>query len=436
MKLKKIYVIMLAAGMIAIAVFLKGMSVLSGLRVETVAASAGMIEDYYTEEGNLRCGQDYTIVSKVSGPVADICVQENAEVKAGDILFIIDDRDILYQQALHESSVAGLTAQLEQSKINQLLTTSPQEYMNSLQRDRDAKAAQYQSAKTVYEASGTLYAAGDISRTDMEQSKAVYEAALAAWQQAIDRYQQSRVQFDQLAESGIDEQSINSKFYSSTIEALDAELEASRTSAEHVGKQLADCIVRADRTGIVTALPVKDVSMIQAGTPAVIINGFDKMQAEAEVLTSIAPYLTPGDPVLVTLKLRGEECTYEGTLSEVYHFAAKGTSALGLDEYRVQVKVELNDDPELQEMNGYDVNLRFRLYSEEDKLWIPASAVFRNNRQDYVFVANGNTAVKTPVELEYRTGTQAVIAAGIEPGDLVIVKADEEAVYDGVKIRK
>ena len=36
--------------------------------------------------------------------------------------------------------------------------------------------------------------------------------------------------------------------------------------------------------------------------------------------------------------LGGKNQVYEGTVSQVYDYASKGISALGLDEYRVHVK--------------------------------------------------------------------------------------------------
>lgn len=428
--------LILAAAVVLIAAFLlvNGFISSRGLKVETAAAEIGTIKDYYTEEGTLSFGQEYVMVSKVSGPVKEVCVKENDLVSEGDVLFIVDDRDIRYEKSLYESNIAGLRAQLDQSRINQLVTTSPQEYMDSLRRETEAYHAEYQSAKTVYEASGSLYSSGSISRVEWETNKAGYETALAAWQKSKGRYDQSRELLAKLGDSGIDEASVNSKFYDSAIAALEAELHSTETSAAQIEDRLEDCIITADRNGTVASVPVKEMSAIDAGTPAVVLNSHDKMEAKAEVLTSIAPYLKVGDPVTVTMRLRGKDTVYEGVLSEVYDFAAKGVSALGLDEYRVRVKTDITDTDGLTERNGYDVMLKFVLFEGEDKLWVPSSAVFRADNQDYVFVLDGGTAVRVPVEVEYKTGTQAVIQSGIEAGARVITIADEEGLYDGARV--
>jgi len=176
------------------------------------------------------------------------------------------------------------------------------------------------------------------------------------------------------------------------------------------------------------------MSYIQAGETAVTISGRGKIQAESDVLTSIAPYLSPGDKVTVILQLRNQDQMYTGTISQVYDYAAKGTSALGMDEYRVHVKIDMDEDQTLEGKEGYGANIRFTLYQGEHKLVIPSSAVFDLNDQKYVFVINNGKAEKQPVEVEYRTASQAVIKEGLTEGQKIIDHVDSEVIYEGAKV--
>lgn len=422
--------VVLAAGWAAFS----GFKSMRGQKVSAVTAETGTMEDYYTEEGNLSFGQDYVVVAKVAGPVKEVLVEENAVVSEGDILFTVDDRDLQYEKSLYESNLSGLQAQLEQNQINQVVTTSPQEYLNSVQSQLASAEAQYQSAKTVYDGSDALYAAGSISRLEWEQNRATYEASAATLQQARDRYTESRELLNQLQESGIDESTINSKFYDSTIQQLKAQISSQETTIAQMEDTIRDCIITADRDGVVISLPVQEKSMIQAGETAAVISSRNQVMAEAKVLTSIAPYLKAGDPVVITMKLRGQDNVYQGTISQVYDFATQGTSALGLDEYRVMVKAEMVADDSLQGLAGYDVDMKFLLYSAEQKLLIPSSAIFRTDGQDYVYVIEAGKAVKTPVTVEYQASVQSVIEGGITAGQVVIAPADEEGIYDGARV--
>lgn len=425
----------LAAGIILVLVI--GINVVKsskGTPVQTVAASYETVEDRYTEEGILTAGGEYRLVSEVPGPVKEVMVKENDGVKAGDILFTIDDRDLLHEKSLCESALAGYHAKLEESRIGQVMTSSPQEYLDSIRSEVLAKEADYQAAKTLIDASQSLYSAGSISRIEWEKDRASYENASLAWEQAKSRYEESRRFLESLKAGGIDETTINGRFYDSVEEQLRAQIKSQETTMEQLEDRLKKCVVAVDRDGVITSLPVKDMSYIQAGETAVTISGRGKIQAESDVLTSIAPYLSPGDKVTVILQLRNQDQMYTGTISQVYDYAAKGTSALGMDEYRVHVKIDMDEDQTLEGKEGYGANIRFTLYQGEHKLVIPSSAVFDLNDQKYVFVINNGKAEKQPVEVEYRTASQAVIKEGLTEGQKIIDHVDSEVIYEGAKV--
>lgn len=425
----------LAAGVVLVLIIGRAaVKSLKGTPVETAAASYETVEDRYTEEGTITAGGEYRLVSEVAGPVKEVMVRENDGVKAGDILFTVDDKDLLHEKSLCESALAGYKAKLEQSRIGQVMTSSPQEYLDSIRAEVSAKEADYQAAKTVFDASQSLYSAGSISKIEWEKDRASYEYASLAWEQAKSRYEESRRFLESLKAGGIDETTINGRFYESVEEQLKAQIKSQETTMEQLEDRLKKCVVAADRDGIVTSLPVKDMSYIQAGETAVTISGRGKVQAESDVLTSIAPYLTPGDKVTVILQLRNQDQMYGGTISQVYDYAAKGTSALGMDEYRVHVKVDMDENPDLEGKEGYGANIRFTLYQGDDKLVIPSSAVFELDDQKYVFVIKNGRAEKHPVEIEYRTASQAVIKEGLTEGEKVIDHVDSEEIYEGAKV--
>ncbi|WP_313183139.1 efflux RND transporter periplasmic adaptor subunit [Lacrimispora sp.] len=425
----------LAAGIVlALIIGNTAMKSFKGAPVQTVAASYEAVEDRYTEEGTITAGGEYRLVSEASGPVKEVRVRENDGVKAGDILFTVDDRDLLQEKSLCESALAGYKAKLEQSRIGQVMTSSPQEYLDSIRAEVSAKEADYQAAKTLVDASQSLYSSGSISRIEWEKDRASYENASLAWEQAKSRYEESRRFLESLKAGGIDETTINGRFYDSVEEQLRAQIKSQETTMEQLEDRLKKCVVTADRDGVITSLPVKDMSYIQAGETAVTISGRGKIQAESDVLTSIAPYLSPGDKVTVILQLRNQDQMYGGTISQVYDYAAKGTSALGMDEYRVHVKIDLDENTDLEGKEGYGANIRFTLYQGDNKLVIPSSAVFQLDDQNYVFVIKNGKAEKLPVEVEYKTSSQAVIKEGLAEGEKVIDHVDSEEIYEGAKV--
>ena len=406
-----------------------------GLSVKIAEAERTTVEDWYTEEGVLSFGDSYQVVSQVSGAVKEIAVQENDRVEKGDVLVVIDSTDYEYAASLAKDTLDGLTAKLDQSRIGQVMTVSPQEYLSSSGKEAEAAEAALQSAKTVYEASKALFESGDISRAEYEKSEADYRAAELAGEQAKSRYEEGRSLLNSLKGEGIDERTVNRRFYDSVLKELEAQVNAQKTQVDQLNDKLEKCTIRAEESGIVTSLPAKGTSMIQAGETAAVIQGQDGAFAEADVLTSAVPYIHEGTPVKAVFKVRGSERTYEGHVSDVYEFAEKGTSALGLSEYRVHVKAELSDPETLKGMEGYGVNVRFLLYENENALTVPADAVFTVDDASFVFTVEDGRAKTVLVTVEYKTGNTAVIESGIEEGESVIARADEEGLYDGAKVR-
>lgn len=407
-----------------------------GQQVATAVAVAGAVEDYYTEEGTISSGKEYQVIARVSGPIDEILVRENSPVQKGDLLFTIDGSDYEYQKSLAESTLAGYEAKLEETRINQVMTASPQEYLDGVKQDLSACEAKYQSAKTIYEGSQTLYEQGAISKVEQEEREAAYKAAMTQWQEARSRYEESCRFLESLKEEGIDQNTINTRFYNSETNQLTAQIQSQKTLVSQLQDQLDRCQVRAEFDGIVTSLPVEKLSVIQTGETAAVLNGRDGLEAEADVLTNIAPYIQEGSPVEVVLQLRGKDEVYQGTVSQIYDYADKGTSSLGLDEYRVHVKAALEDQEGLKGKEGYGVSLKFLLYNREDGLTVPSSAVFETDDQYYVYEIQKGHAVKVPVEIEYQTATRTVIASGLEEGEIVIDQVDSEGIYEGAKVRK
>lgn len=407
-----------------------------GTKVETALAQRMDVEDHYTEEGVITLGEEHQVMAQVSGPVGEILVEVNDLVEEGQLLFTIDSTDYQYGKQLAESTLAGLRAQLEFSRINQVMTVSPGEYLDSVRQALAASESQYRLAESVYQADQVLFASGDISKVQLEADTAAYEAALSAWQQAKGRFEESEQSLKSLNEAGIDSDTINERFYRSEESQLTTRIQAQETAVSQLEDQISKCQVQAKEKGIITQLPVKTLSVIQAGQTGAVLNSRGGAEAQADVLTNIAPYIKKGDPVEVVLKLRGKDQLYEGRVSQIYDYASRGTSSLGLDEYRVHVKVALPSADDFSDKDGYGVSMKFLLYQKADCLTIPSSAVFQAEDQYFVYQIQNGQAVKIPVEVEYQTGIRTVIASGIEEGDEVIDQADSEGIYEGARVRR
>jgi HlyD family secretion protein len=111
-------------------------------------------------------------------------------------------------------------------------------------------------------------------------------------------------------------------------------------------------------------------------------------------------------------------------------------SALGVEEQRVNVIIDMHDDRELWSTlgDGYRVEARISVWEGKDVLKVPASAVFRSEEAWATFVVEEGTAVVRMVELGETNGLETEVLSGIEEGDAVIAYPSD-SVRDGVSVK-
>ena len=414
--------------------FTKSASGLPAVSVEK--AERETVEDVFTEEGRITAGDTVRYIAEVSGPVEKVYAEKNRRVKKGEVLFTISDSAYASAMEAAESEAAGYRAQLEQTSVGQVMTAAPTEYIETLEKRKAAADAALKAAKSSYEAGRALLDSGAISQNAFAETEALYRKAAAEAEEAGLRFRESREMLKKLQESGVGYEDLNRLFYESETARIKAALSAAEAEASFQKEQREKCTVMALEDGIVTDLPVKELSFITAGQQAAVISEERGLFAEADVLTSAALYIKEGDPVRAEISLKGKNLLLPGKVTEVYDYADQGTSALGLPEYRVHVRAELEEGPEASHgIEGYGADLKFTLYRGENVLTVPAGAVFEIDGKEYVYLASGGRAVKTEVETEYKTAARAVIAGGLQEGSEVIREADAEGVFDGARIR-
>ena len=170
-------------------------------------------------------------------------------------------------------------------------------------------------------------------------------------------------------------------------------------------------------------------------TESAMVPDGSSITVEGDVLTSIAPYVKPGDPAEISLDLRGGKLVCSGKVSQVYDYAVEDVSPLGLKEYKVHVVVTPDDPSQLSSMSGYEADLKLQLFRGDDVLTVPSEAVFESGGAYYVFTVADGKAVKTAVEAGYRSPLKTVILSGLSEGDEIVARAESEGVYDGAAVR-
>src|SRR5262245_31311129 len=107
-------------------------------------------------------------------------------------------------------------------------------------------------------------------------------------------------------------------------------------------------------------------------------------------------------------------------------------SALGIEEQRVNVIVDLTDPPAARSRLGdaYRVEARIVVWESADVLKVPAGALFRHNGGWAVFAAEGGRARLRPVQVGHNNGLEAQVLGGLDEGAAVVLHPSDRVQDD------
>ena len=189
--------------------------------------------------------------------------------------------------------------------------------------------------------------------------------------------------------------------------------------------------VRSPVRGRVLRVPEPSERVVAASAPIIELGDASALEVIADVLSSDAVRIDPGDAVEIVEW--GGDRPLRGRVRSIEPSAFTRVSALGIDEQRVNVIVDLIDHP-VSLGDGFRVEMRATVWESNDVLVVPASILFQRDGGWAVFVVQDNRARLRKVEIGHRTGASVEITGGLKPGERVILFPSDK-VDDGSRIR-
>lgn len=362
--------------------------------VDTAKVVRGQFVVSFEDEGRTRVTDRYDILAPVSGQMSRVLLEPGDPVASGDVLFVIhplrstplDARSRAQAEAAVQAAEAALqaavaladsaeaTADLAQRELARIRPLVRQGHLPEDHLDRAETEARRTSA-----ALGSARFSADVARYERDVAKAA------------------------LMEGG--------------------EGAPGQTTA-----------VRSPVSGTVLVRVRQSAGTVQAGAPVLSIGNLDSLEVTVDVLSPDAVRVRPG--MQVELRRWGGNGSLAGRVSRVEPAGFTRISALGIEEQRVWVIVDLEDTAAVRGLlgDGYRVEARFILWQGEDVLQIPSSALFREADDWGVYVVRDSRAHYRSVTSGRRSGLAAEILAGLEPGETVILHPGQDIRQD-VRIR-
>ena len=228
-----------------------------------------------------------------------------------------------------------------------------------------------------------------------------------------------------IAAAALQEAQAGLRARSSELEQAQARLMAPATARSKRTNDC-DCVdVYSPVSGAVLQVLNESEGIVEAGMPLIEVGDPRQLEIVVDLLSTDAVQVEAGQRVIV--EAWGGDVPLEAVVRRVEPFAFTKVSALGIEEQRVRVLIDLMDPPETWQRlgHGYRVQARIILDERADVLKVPQAALFRAGSEWAVFVFADDTASRRPVELGLQNGLEAEVVAGLELGEQVVLQPGE-----------
>ena len=263
--------------------------------------------DTSTDNAYVR-GDVTSLAPKVAGYVVGVDVEDNQSVRAGDVLFRIDDRDYRARLAQADANVEAAKARLGNVDAETQLQHA---LIRQAEAQEQASAADLSLAAKASDRRRELIRSSSVSQAEVDQTDAALskaEAGLAAATASVDAQQQRIAVLATQREAAV---------------AAVAQAQAARDLAQI---DLENTIVRAPVSGVVGNRQVRIGRLVAPGVPLLDLVPVDNLWVIANFKETQVENITPGQGVRITIDGYPEE-ELEGTVDS---FAPGSGSAFSL----------------------------------------------------------------------------------------------------------
>lgn len=368
------------------------------VEVEVSAASVGRFERTIDEDGRTRLRDRYVVSAPLAGHLSRITLREGDTLAADAPIATLTPA---LSPMLDERTVRELRARVDAA---QAMVKRAGARIGLAQVSRE-------QARNEVRRSEELAAQGYVSATKLETDRLALRAAQKEYEAAEeDRHV---AEYD-LAQAR-------------------AALEAIRQPGTGAARAF---VVRSPIAGTVLRVNQTSEAMVGLGAPLVEVGDTRRLEVLAELLTSDALQTPPGTSVRI--ERWGGEGVLEGRVRLVEPSAFTKVSALGVEEQRVNVLIDITSPAEQWQAlgDGFHVSVSLVVQNVDRALRVPVSAVFPQPAEAgmAVFTIDGGRARLVPVEVGARNGVEAWIKSGLAAGTQVIVYPPS-SVTEGVRVK-
>ena len=357
--------------------------------VQVAPVEKTTIEHTVTTQAILFPRQQAAIVPKISAPVQKFLVKRGSPVREGQLLAVLENRDLA-------AAVQDTKGSFEQQQATYETTTAanlPEEIQKAEADVQQAQQAQDAQEK-VFESRQQLFDQGALPRKELDQSRV--DVTTARNQYAI-----AKQHLDKLMAIGKQNE----------LKAAAGALDSAKGKYQGAEAQLSYSEIRSPISGVITDRPLYPGEMAAAGTPLLTVMDLSTVIAKAHIPQSDAVALKIGDKGTITAP--GVEEPIEGKVTVV-------SPALDPNSTTVEVWLEAKN-PKQQLKPGTSVKLDMTAQTVKDALVVPASSIITapDGTNAVMIAGSDGVAHQKAVKVVIRNGDDVQILEGVTESDKV-----------------
>ncbi len=382
--------------------------------IVSVETEVSRVEDMaITKEysGKIRPVSDIMIIPKMPGRVERVHVKVGQQVQKGDVLIELDGTEV-------ELQVAQAQAAYRASKIS---VDSTKEKAQDLKADKKELS---DSIKTIDEGIKEIdQGLGQVTKSMEELGQALQQGVITEKQYnaSLEELNTNKAGLEeqrkgltaQRAELAAMEKSLEGTIQSlPSDEQLDAQLEQAKAGLD-LAKSAQDSLkLTSPIDGTVATLSVEEGEMASQAVPPVTVIDMSSLLLDVSVMEGDIMGIEEGQNMDVFIDALGTQ-PVTGIVHTVSPVPDQMTQA-----YPVTIKIENSSGIK----PGMFARARLILSKKEKVLTISKAGIIREGGKTYVFVVQGNKAVKKEITVGLESDQRVEVISGIKSGDMVITK--------------
>lgn len=279
--------------------------------------------------------------TRVAGYIKEIKFIEHQQVKKGDTLLILDDREIQTQLGQAEAAYQNALAQRSatSSSVNMVSNN-----VNVMESNIAGAKARLWNAEQNLNRYKNLLAAEAVTRQQYDQIKTEYDAQKAAYETLVNQKQSANLSTTEVK---------------SKLGINDAEIKRTKAALDMAKLNLSYTIITAPYDGVMGRRVISDGQLVQAGQQiaTIVLNG--QKWVTANFLESQMPKIAIGKKIMMSADALGGQ-QFEGEVTAISAATGSRYSSVPTDnstgnfikvQQRIPVRIEFTSGNDNQKLN-------------------------------------------------------------------------------------